>query len=121
MELRCRGKHSPLLVPNVKGGASGAMTANEKAQADSHYAEYMQTLQQLYPQLGVSTPGLSQYWGEQPGTSGPVYVGAFVCMLFILSLFYSKGSCQPLPYVGHGAFHAAFVGTQLPCVYKLDD
>lgn len=86
------GETFSLLVPNVKGGASGAMTANEKAQADSHYAEYMQTLQQLYPQLGGSTPGLSQYWGEQPGTSGPVYVGAFVCMLFILSLFYSKGA-----------------------------
>lgn len=86
------GETFSLLVPNVKGGASGALTANEKAQANSHYAEYMQTLQQLYPQLGGSTPGLSQYWGEQPGTSGPVYVGAFVCLLFILSLFYARGA-----------------------------
>ncbi len=87
-----KGETFSLLVPNVKGGASGALTANEKAQANSHFAEYMQTLQQLYPQLGGSTPGLSQYWGEQPGTSGPVYVGAFVCMLFVLSLFYLKGA-----------------------------
>jgi hypothetical protein len=38
----------------------------------------------IYQQLG-------QYWGEQPGTSGPVYVGAFVLMLFILGLFIVKG------------------------------
>ena len=38
----------------------------------------------IYQQLG-------QYWGEQPGTSGPVYVGAFVVMLFILGLFIVKG------------------------------
>ena len=39
---------------------------------------------QVYQQLG-------QYWGEQPGTSGPVYVGAFVMFLFILGLFIVKG------------------------------
>ena len=39
---------------------------------------------QIYQQLG-------QYWGDQPGTSGPVYVGAFVLMLFILGLFIVKG------------------------------
>ena len=38
----------------------------------------------LYQQLG-------QYWGEQPGTSGPVYVGAFVCMLFVLCLLIVRG------------------------------
>lgn len=86
------GETFSLLVPNVKGGASGGMSMNGKVQNDPHFGEYMQTLQQLYPQLGGSTPGLSQYWGEQPGTSGPVYVGAFVCMLFILSLFYSGKS-----------------------------
>ena len=38
----------------------------------------------LYSQLG-------QYWGEQPGTSGPVYVGAFVMFLFVLGCFIVKG------------------------------
>lgn len=85
------GETFTLLVPNVKGGASGGLTMNERAQKNSHYNSYMQTVQQLYPQLGASTPGLSQYWGEQPGTSGPVYVGAFICMLFVLSLFVVKG------------------------------
>jgi hypothetical protein len=31
------------------------------------------------------------YWGDQPFTSGPVYLGAIVCLLFILGLFIVKG------------------------------
>ncbi len=68
-----------LLVPNVKGGASVPMAANSKAmeKADPNYL-------QAYQSLG-------QYWGNQPMTSGPVYVGAFVLMLFVLGLFIVKG------------------------------
>lgn len=68
-----------LLVPNAKGGASVPLAANTDAmkKADPNFM-------QIYQQLG-------QYWGDQPGTSGPVYVGAFVLMLFILGLFIVKG------------------------------
>ena len=68
-----------LLVPNAKGGASVPLAANTEAmkKADPNFL-------QIYQQLG-------QYWGDQPGTSGPVYVGAFVLMLFILGLFIVKG------------------------------
>lgn len=68
-----------LLVPNAKGGASVPLAANTEAmkKADPNFM-------QIYQQLG-------QYWGDQPGTSGPVYVGAFVLMLFILGLFIVKG------------------------------
>ena len=41
----------------------------------------------IYQQMG-------QYWGDQPGTPGPVYVGAFVLMLFILGLFIVNGSIK---------------------------
>lgn len=34
---------------------------------------------------------LSSYWGEQPGTSGPVYAGAIVCFLFVLGLMIVRG------------------------------
>ena len=72
------GETFSLLVPNVKGGASVPLAANEKAmeKANPRYGN-------IYSQLG-------QYWGEQPGTSGPVYVGAFVIFLFILGLFIVK-------------------------------
>lgn len=68
-----------LLVPNTKGGASVPMSRSETAMkhADPNYSF-------VYQQIG-------QYWGEQPGTSGPVYVGAFVLMLFVLGLFIVKG------------------------------
>lgn len=73
------GETWTLLVPNTKGGASQPLTANATAmqKADSQYMP-------IYQQLG-------QYWGEQPGTSGPVYIGAFVCMLFVLCLLIVKG------------------------------
>lgn len=77
-----------LLVPNAKGGASMPLTENETAmgKADPRYYE-------ICGQLG-------QYWGEQPGTSGPVYVGAFVVFLFVLSWFVVKG---PLKWALLGA------------------
>lgn len=73
------GETFSLLVPNVKGGASVPLAANEDAmkKADPMYRG-------IYSQLG-------QYWGEQPGTSGPVYVGAFVMFLFVLGCFIVKG------------------------------
>ena len=68
-----------LLIPNVKGGASVPLAANETAMEKANPEFYP-----IYQQIG-------QYWGEQPGTSGPVYVGAFVLMLFVLGLFIVKG------------------------------
>jgi hypothetical protein len=68
-----------LLVPNAKGGASVPLSESKTAMAhaDDYYVG-------IYQQLG-------QYWGNQPMTAGPVYVGAFVLMLFILGLFIVKG------------------------------
>ena len=68
-----------LLVPNAKGGASVPLAENKEAmkKADPTYMG-------IYQQLG-------QYWGNQPMTAGPVYVGAFVMMLFVLGLFIVKG------------------------------
>ncbi len=34
---------------------------------------------------------LPLYWGDQPGTSGPAYIGAIVCFLFIMGLILVKG------------------------------
>lgn len=70
-----------LMIPNTKGGASVPLsensTAMKKADAELNYMG----VYQAFP----------QYFGEQPGTSGPVYIGAFVCFLFILGLLIVKG------------------------------
>lgn len=73
------GETWTLLVPNTKGGASVPLSESKTAmsKADPQF-------EQIYQQLG-------QYWGEQPMTAGPVYVGAFVLMLFVLGLFIVKG------------------------------
>lgn len=74
------GETWTLLIPNAKGGTSAVpMSANKIVQEKGS-----PELSYLYQQMG-------QYWGEQPGTSGPIYVGAFVLMLFILGLFIVKG------------------------------
>ena len=67
------------LVPNLMGGASEAIANNPKAleSIDNRMAQY----------VGEN----SQYWGAKPFTSGPVYVGAIVCFLFVLALFFYKG------------------------------
>ena len=82
------GETLTLLVPNVKGGASVPLSRNETAmeKADPTYSS-------IYSQL-------TQYFGDQPMTSGPVYVGAFVLFLFILGCFIVKG---PLKWALLGA------------------
>lgn len=75
-----------LLIPNVKGGASikpmggenMGLTVDQTPKADeiSLSQQERQILSQFY-----------QYFGNQPMTNGPVYVGAFILLLAILALF----------------------------------
>lgn len=64
------------LIPNVKGGASMPLSMNKTA---------MKKADAQMSQIGIYG-AFTQYWGDQPGTSGPVYLGALVCMLFVLGL-----------------------------------
>jgi hypothetical protein len=70
------GETFTFIIPNFKGGESKAIGDDPKALAD--------VSPELREYVGQST---DQYWGEQPFTSGPVYLGALVCFLFVLSLF----------------------------------
>ncbi len=71
-----------LMVPNVKGGTSMKTLADVDG-ADDMAAD---------SELGVQgMQAFSQYFGDQPFTSGPVYVGALIFVLFVLSLFVVKG------------------------------
>ena len=71
-----------LLMPDAKGGASVPLSQNATAMAKAN-----PEVENMLPQLYEAIP---QYFGTQPGTSGPVYVGAFVLFLFVLGLFIVK-------------------------------
>lgn len=74
------GETWSLMIPNAKGGASGYI-GNDNSALDKCDARFRSTIAQQ-----------NAYWGDQPGTSGPVYVGAITCLLFVLGLFIVKGS-----------------------------
>ena len=69
-----------LLIPNAKGGAHQIKLGSQKEAMEKCDSQLSEMVGQWY-----------QYWGDQPFTAGPVYAGALVMMLFILSLFIVKG------------------------------
>ncbi|MBQ3958254.1 MAG: hypothetical protein II681_05295 [Bacteroidaceae bacterium] len=73
------GETWTLLVPNTKGGASVPLASNKTA------------MEKANPSYTPVYRAFTQYFGEQPGTSGPVYVGAFVMLLFVLGLCIVRG------------------------------
>ena len=68
-----------LLVPNLYGGASEYL-GNDPEAIESVPAEFKEII-----------GGMNHYWGDQPFTAGPVYVGAFVLFLFILGVIKVQG------------------------------
>lgn len=75
-----------LLIPNVKGGATIQPVAGQnrlKSVAETDGAAEAG----LSPEEMQFVAQFPQYFGDQPMTNGPVYVGAFVLLLAILSLF----------------------------------
>ena len=85
-----------LLVPDFKGGGSSSILDYPGIEEKEGYDDFMQyagATQQALQESGASVqlPGLNRYWGEQPFTVGPVYVGALVCFLFVLGLFFVRG------------------------------
>ncbi|WP_283389203.1 YfhO family protein [Barnesiella viscericola] len=64
-----------LLIPDSKGGASGPLAENERA------------VKAADPQLRPYLSQVDRYWGDQPFTAGPVYVGALIFFLFVLGCF----------------------------------
>lgn len=88
-----------LLIPDYKGGGSASILDRENVEDLPGYDDFYQCAgqtQQVFQQSGIQAypPGIMQYWGEQLMTVGPVYVGAFVCFLFVLGLFYVRGPAK---------------------------
>lgn len=73
-----------LLIPNAKGGASYT-----KMDESSNTYQYFKN-QYGTAQADQICKQIPTYWGTQPFTSGPVYVGASVFFLFLLGMFYLK-------------------------------
>ena len=76
------GETWSLLVPNAKGGAS-AYIGNKSTFLEKADPRFRQNIAQS-----------NAYWGDQPGTSGPVYVGAIVVFLFVLGALIVKGKMK---------------------------
>ncbi len=77
------GETFTLMIPNYKGGQSQAIGDNKEAL--KNVAPEMQQF------VGQST---DQYWGNQPFTSGPVYIGALICFLFVLGMLIIKDNLK---------------------------
>lgn len=79
------GETLTLLVPNMYGAASSYNLGTD--------SETYELFKQVYGpvQAAEIVESMPAYWGPQPFTSGPVYVGAIVCLLFVFGLFVVKG------------------------------
>ena len=77
-----KGETWSLLIPNAKGGASAYIGKQNPAleKADRRFKD--------------NIAQSNAYWGDQPGTSGPVYVGAIVVFLFVLGALTVKGKLK---------------------------
>ncbi|MDL2262226.1 YfhO family protein [Bacteroidales bacterium OttesenSCG-928-I21] len=79
------GETFTLLIPNVKGGASQSPLSESSASYS--------VIENYFGKRAAKdiVKNMPTYFGDQPFTSGPVYVGAFIMFLFVLSLFVVKG------------------------------
>ena len=73
-----------LLIPNFNGGASSG-----ELPLDSETGKLLKRAGQ--PNLRQTMKHMPLYWGPQPFTAGPMYMGAISIFLFILGLILCKG------------------------------
>ena len=107
-----------LLVPNLYGSASNSNVGTDSELYNAYcdimingYADmvleqnpdaskrealrYVKSSREIMREIKADAANFVHYaptyWGEQPGTSGPVYAGAIVCFLFVLGLIIVRG------------------------------
>ena len=89
-----KGETFTLLIPNVKGGATIKPEHGDNRMltlSDTEKAEKLVNTGQMNQQDYQILSQFPQYFGDQPMTNGPVYVGALICALFLLGCFIVKG------------------------------
>ena len=91
-----KGETWNFMIPNVKGGVSSALIGDEdfmKGEGNEELKEILQLNYQMY-QSQVSGDIVKNYFGNQASTSGPVYIGAIVCLLFILGMVFWRNNLK---------------------------
>lgn len=91
------------LVPDVYGGSNGGSSLKS---GSSKFAEKV-TEVGMGEEQGLSLANGYAYWGPQPNTSGPVYLGAIICFLFVMGMVYVKH------WIKWGIFAACLLGVML--------
>ena len=89
-----KGETFTLLIPNVKGGATIKPEHGGNRMlslGETKKAEKMVNTGQMNQQDYQILSQFPQYFGDQPMTNGPVYVGALICALFLLGCLIVKG------------------------------
>ena len=77
-----------LLIPNFKGGSShGELSENSET-----YKLFRRAQGEKNAKQAIKAQSL--YWGSQPFTGGPVYIGAVIFFLFVLGAFLLKGTVR---------------------------
>ncbi len=73
------------IVPGLYGGSNGGDEYTTSSKFVERYTEMGAP-----EDYSLQIANAYSYWGDQPTTSGPVYIGAVVCLLFIFGLVYVK-------------------------------
>ena len=79
------GETFTFMVPDLYGGGR----RNKEYSFSSKFVEKL-TEVGMPEDNAVQNANYSIYWGDQPSTAGPVYLGAIICFLFIFGIFYVK-------------------------------
>ena len=81
------GESVNLIIPNAKGGGSGPYLLDENLMENDNESSI---LKNFISDAKEKRWYISTYWGNQPSTAGPVYIGATIFILFFLGLFFLK-------------------------------
>jgi hypothetical protein len=80
-----KGELLTILIPNLYGGSSGGTLDRS--------SKFYKSLRSAGYAVGKEVQAPT-YWGDKAFTSGPVYFGAVVCLLFVLGMFVIKSKIK---------------------------
>jgi len=91
-----KGETWNFMIPNVKGGSSGLLNNDvtfHETEGNQELKEILQLNENIL-RSGLTRDYVNVYFGNQTSTAGPVYIGAIVCLLFILGMVFWKNNLK---------------------------